>query len=129
MKLNKKNYILKNNYITKPKYSYLAENLENPRTPLSYGQPKIHKIFDSFLPLRYIVPGFNSCTCNLLNFVDSFLKFQAQKCKSFIRGNKDFTIKLSSVKNISEDSFFVTMNVSSLYTNVDHEEGAEACFK
>ena len=25
--------------------------------------------------------------------------------------------------------FFVTINVSSLYTNIDHEEGAEACFK
>ena len=28
-----------------------------------------------------------------------------------------------------ETSFLVTMDVSSLYTNIDHEEGAEACFK
>ena len=52
--------MLKNNYITKQEYSYLAENLENPRTPLFYGLPKIHKIFDSFSPLRPIVSGFNS---------------------------------------------------------------------
>ena len=38
-------------------------------------------------------------------------------------------MKLSSIKNISENSFLVTMDVSSLYTNIDHEEGAEACFK
>ena len=37
----------------------------------------------------------------------------------------DFLIKLLSIKNISENSFLVTMDVSSLYTNIDHEEGAE----
>ena len=67
--------ILKNNYITKQEYNYLTENLENPQTPLFYGLPKIHKIFDSFPPLRHIVSGFNSCTCNLSKFVSSFLKF------------------------------------------------------
>ena len=38
-------------------------------------------------------------------------------------------MKLSSIKNIPENSFLVTMDVSSLYTNIDHEEGAEACFQ
>ena len=38
--------MLKNNNITKQEYNYLAENLENPRTSLFYGPPKIHKIFD-----------------------------------------------------------------------------------
>ena len=42
--------MLKNNYITKQEYNYLAENLENPRTPLLYGLQKIHKIFDSLPP-------------------------------------------------------------------------------
>ena len=59
----------------------------------------------------------------------SFLKFQAQKCKSFIRDTKDFLIKLSSIKNIPENSFLVTIDVSSLYINIYHEEGEEACFK
>ena len=84
--------MLKNNYITKHEYNYLTESLENPRTPLFYGLPKIHKIFDLFPPLRPIVSGFDSCTCNLSKFVDSFLKFQAQKCKSYIRDTKDFLI-------------------------------------
>ena len=121
--------MLKNSYITKQEYNYLSENLENPRTPLYYGLPKIHKIFDLFPPLRPIVSGFDSCTCNLSKFVDSFVKFQAQKCKSYIRDTKDFLIKLSSIKSIPANSFLVTMDVSSLYTNIDHEEGAEACFK
>ena len=118
--------MLKNSYITKQEYNYLAENSENPQTPLFYGLPKIHKIFDSFPPLQPIVSGLHSCTCNL---IDSFLKFQAQKCKSYIRDTKVFLIKLSSIKNIPENSFLVTTDVLSLYINNDHEEGAEACFK
>ena len=124
--------MLKNNFITKQEYNYLTENLKNPRTPLFYGLPKIQKIFDSFPPLRTIISGFNSCTCIMSKFVDSFIKFQAQKCKSYMRDTKDFLIKLSSVKNIPENNFLVTMDVSSfssLYTNIDHKEGAEACFK
>ena len=121
--------LLKNSYITKQEYNYLTENLENLRTPLFYGLPKIHKIFDLFPPLRPIVSGFDFCTYNLSKFVDSFLTFQAQKRKSYIRDTKDFLIKLSSIKNIPANSFLVTMDVSSLYTNIDHEKGAEACFK
>ena len=76
-----------------------------------------------------MVSGFNSCTRNLSKFVDSFLKFQAQKCKSYLRDTEDFLMKLSSIEYIPENSFLVTTDVSSLYTNIDPEEGAEACFK
>ena len=40
--------MLKNNYIRKEEYNYLAENLENPRTPLFYGIPKINKLLTHF---------------------------------------------------------------------------------
>ena len=65
----------------KQEYNCLTENLENPRTLLFYRLPKIHKKFDLFSPLRPIVSGFDSCTCNLSKFVDSFLKFESQKIK------------------------------------------------
>ena len=100
--------MLKNNYITKQEYNYLTENLENPRTPLFYGLPKIHKIFDLFPPLRPLFSGFDSCTSNLSKFVDSFLKFQAQKCKSYIGDTKDFLIKPSSIK-ISQKTVFLLL--------------------
>ena len=38
-------------------------------------------------------------------------------------------MKLSSIKNIPENGFLVAIDVSSLYTNIDHKEGAEACFQ
>ena len=71
-----------------------------------------------------LIPAHTLCQ-NLL----IFKKFQVQKCKSFIRDTKDFLIKLSSIKNIPENSFLVTMDVSALYTNIDHEEDADASFK
>ena len=100
-KLKKKNYdMLNNKYITNPEYRYVTENLENTQTSLFYGLPKIHKIFNSFPSLRPNAPDVNSCTCNLSKFVDSFLKFQALKCKSYIRDTKDFLKKFSSITTI-----------------------------
>ena len=51
------------------------------------------------------------------------------KCKSYIRDTKDFLNKLQQIKNIPTNAKLVTMDVSSLYTNIDHNEGAEACFE
>ena len=34
---------------------------------------------------------------------------------------------LSSIKNIRDDNFIITMDAPSLYTNISHEEGAETC--
>ena len=38
-------------------------------------------------------------------------------------------IELSSIKNIPENSLFVTIDVLSPYINIHYNEGAEACFK
>ena len=37
--------------------------------------------------------------------------------------------KLFSIKYISDNSFFVTMEFSFIYSNINLEENAEACFK
>ena len=97
--------MLKINCITEEEFNYLAEKLESPKALLFYRLPKIHKIFDSFPLLQPITSGFNFGTCNLPKFVDSFLKFQDQKSKSYIRNTKNFLIKLSSIKHFPENSF------------------------
>ena len=108
----------------------LEEHLIKPRTPFFYGLPKIHKMFSSFPPLRPIISGYNSCTARLSEYLDTFLKYQAKRRKSFLRDTKDFLVKLQSLKGkIPNRSILVTMDVSSLYTNIDHEEGAEACYR
>ena len=82
-----------------------------------------------FPPLRPIVSHLNSNSCKLSEFIDSFLKYQAKRCKSFIRDTKDFLLKLKSIGKLPPNSILVTMDVSSLYTNINHEEGAQACFE
>ena len=117
------------NHITDKETRYLGDDLVKPRTPLFYGLPKIHKVFEHLPPMRPIVSGFGSCTTKLSEFLDSFLKHQAQRCKSYIKDTNQFLLKLQSLKKLPSNTILVTMDVSSLYTNIDQEEGAEACFK
>ena len=89
------------------------------------------KVFKSFPPLRPIVSHVGSCTHRLSEFLDSFLKFQARLSSSFIRDTKHFLQKIEGLKEkgVPSDSILVTMDVTSLYTNIDHEEGANACYE
>ena len=116
-------------YISDKEKRYLEEDLIKPRTPLFYGLPKIHKVFTNVPPMRPIVSGFCSCTTKLSEFLDSFLKYHAQRCKSYIKDTNQFLLKLQSLKKLPLNTILVTFDVSSLYTNIDQEEGAEACFK
>ena len=99
-------------------------------TPYFYGLPKIHKKFDQFPPLRPMCSGFYSCTSKLSEFVDAFLKPLAQQSSSYIKDTSDFVQKIETdVAPLVTHSkiFLVTMDVSSLYPNIDHQEGIDAC--
>ena len=104
---------------------------EGTRTPSFYGLPKIHKDFDSFKPLRPICSGFNSCTVKISEFVDVFLKPAAQQNPSYIKDTSHFVLKIENdvAQKIPppNKTFLVTMDVSSLYPNIDHNEGISAC--
>ena len=120
--------MLTDELLTKKEHFLLTEHLNEPRTPVFYRLPKIHKMFSNFPPLRPIVSGYKSCSNRLSEYLDSFLKFQAQKCNSYVRDTKDFLNKINDLQNLPSNSTLVTMDVSSLYTNKDHNEGAESCF-
>ena len=96
------------------------------RTPLFYGLPKIHNPFTKFPELRPICSGTDSSTFTLSEFLDSFLKAASRKTKSFIRYSTDFICKTKDTL-IPKNYFLVTLDVKSLYPNIDQEEGAEAC--
>ena len=102
---------------------------EGTHTPSFYGLPKIHKDFHSFSPLRTICSGFNSCTVKISEFVDVFLKPAAQQNPSYIRDTSHFVHKIGNdlaPKTTPNKTFLVTMDVSSLYPNIDHNEGISA---
>ena len=119
--------LLSNDIITE----FEASNLTlGTRTPCFYGLPKIHKLFDHFPPLRPICSGYYSCTAKISEFVDAFLKPAAQHSSSYVRDTLDFIRKLETQVPIhinANNSFLVSMDVVSLYPNIDHEEGISAC--
>ena len=119
-----------NDYITKlEKEAIIDFNLaaglktQNPRTPIFYLLPKIHKANN---PGRPIVSQTNGPTSKISKFVDYFLKRHAIKTKSYIKDTTHFLMKLSSIKEIPEKSILVTIYVTSLYTNIPHDDGIKA---
>ena len=103
---------------------------DGSRAPYFCGLPKIRKKFDRFPPLRPICSGFNSCTSKLSEFVDVFLKPSVQQSPSYIKDTSDFVQKIETdVASLITHSktLLVTMDVSSLYPNIDHQEGIDAC--
>ena len=104
----------------------LTESAAKPRLAIFYGLPKTHISFVNFPPLRPIVSGFSSCTSRLSEFVFTLLKFQTQKCKSYLRDTKDFLQKLLKFKALPDNAILVKMDAASLYTNIDHDDGVLA---
>ena len=74
--------------ISEADHKFLTQDLEHVETPIFYGLPKIHKMFDLFPPLRPIVSQMKSATRRLSEFLDSFLKYKARRTSSFIRDTK-----------------------------------------
>ena len=112
-----------NDYINKFEESML---IEGSRTPSFYGLPKLHKAFSNFPPLRPISSGSSSCTKRLSEFIDTFLKPLAQKLPSYVQDTTSFINKLRTQK-FSGPIYVSSLDVTSLYPNIDHEEGSQAC--
>lgn len=101
------------------------------RTPQFYILPKTHKEFDINLPLGYpgrpIVSACNSSTDNISKYIDYVLKPLMQSLPSYVKDTTDFIQKLKSFKLAHANSYLVTLDVLSLYTNIPHKDGLDAC--
>ena len=91
-------------------------------TPLFYGLPKVRK---PNIPLRPIVSACDSPTDQLSNYVTHFIQPLVAILSSYIRDNKHFLQLLESLPLLPENAILVTADVTSLYTNILHEEGIE----
>ena len=75
------------------------------------------------MPGRPVVSSVSSPTEKISAFVDEFLKPMAQELPSYMKDTTHFLQKIDKVGEISEDTYMVTLDVKSLYTNIDNEEG------
>ena len=95
---------------------------KNPRISTFYMLPKIHKSGSQGRP---IVNSIGSITEKISAFVDSHLRQYTPRIPSYIMDTTHF---INIMKNIQLDpeDLLLTIDVSSLYTNIPHTEGIAA---
>ncbi|XP_041461655.1 uncharacterized protein LOC121412959 [Lytechinus variegatus] len=96
----------------------------NAKPARFYLLPKIHKPGN---PGRPILSGNGSPTENISLFVDYHIKPLVSRAPSYIHDTPDFLRKLNDIKDqIPETALIGTLDVSSLYANIPHDEGIQA---
>ena len=103
----------------------IADGLKNssPRTPQFYISPKIHKEGN---PGHPVVSSINCHTANISNYVDYHLQPIVKQIPSYVKDTNNFINKINAVKSVPKNSYLVTMDVRSLYTNIPNAEGISA---
>eukprot|EP00105_Crassostrea_gigas_P014468 XP_011431136.1 PREDICTED: uncharacterized protein LOC105330902 [Crassostrea gigas] len=84
--------------------------------------PKIQK---EGMPGRPIVSAIGNPTEKISEFIDSHLRPHVEDSPSYIKDTTDYLNKTPS-SVLPDHSLLVTMDVTSLYTNIPHDEGIEA---
>jgi len=98
---------------------------EEPRTQKFYMLRKMHK---DPKKLRPIVSSCNGPTEQISQFMDTLLQPVMKATPSYIKDSKQFINTLESLP-LPPDTLLVTIDVSSLYTNIPQDEGIEACIE
>ena len=106
------------NLFTEKNFDYL--NIPNPIEARFYLLPKIYK---KSIPGRPTCSSINHPTSNISKFVDEHIKKYVPKTKSYVRVTQHFISRIKQLGQIPENSLLVTLDVSSLYTNIPNHEG------
>lgn len=104
-------------------YTYLY--IKEPKTPSFYLLPKIHK-GKIPPPGRPIVSANNCPTERISGFVDFFLRPSVALIPSYIKDTTHFLQIINSLGTLPPGCLLVTMDVTSLYTNIPNTEGITA---
>ena len=78
---------------------------------------------------RPIVSANESPTERVSAFVDNFLALIVKTGRSYIRDTSDFLLKLQDIGDLCGDELLLTLDVSSLYTNIPNDKGTMATLR
>lgn len=109
-------------YIDDKTLEYLTP--DNPKAGRFYLLPKIHKPNN---PGRPIVSANGHPTEKISEFVDYHLRPHVESLPSFVKDTTDYLQKMAALNPLPPGTTLVTMDVTSLYTNIPHADGIEAC--
>ena len=96
---------------------------EKIKTPEFHILPKIHKANNRG---RLVISSVNCHTSRISEFVDYYLHPEVKKLKPYVKDTTDFVKKIEAIDHVSNESYLVSLDVHSLYTNIPHHEGIEA---
>lgn len=113
--------MLSNNEIGNNVYTTL--NPTDCRPGQFYLLPKIHK---EGMPGRPIVSAIGHPTEKISEYIDLHLRPHVENLPSYLKDTTDYINKTPSA-DLPNNTLLVTMDVTSLYTNIPHDEGIEAC--
>ena len=106
-------------HIDKMTEKWLSLTPNPPRIPVFYTLTKIHK---PTLVGRPIISGCDGPTERISSFVDRLIQPIAQMQDSYLKDTTDF-INFIETKKFPANTILVSMDVTSLYTNIPQEEG------
>ncbi|MCY4327357.1 MAG: GIY-YIG nuclease family protein, partial [Rhodobacteraceae bacterium] len=98
---------------------------KSPRTALIYFLAKIHK---NPMGIRPIVSTVNSATANLAEFLDFYLQPIMKSLPAYLKDTGQFLQEISNFQ-VNKNTWLITVDVKSLYTNIPNEEGIQACYE
>jgi hypothetical protein len=113
--------VLEKQEITEKVFKHLSPL--GSRTPRFYFLPKIHK---KVVKGRPIISGNGCPTEKISQFVDEHIKHIVPLLPSYIKDTTDFVKMIESLPTVCKNAVLVTMDVSSLYTCIPHDEGIKA---
>ena len=115
------NVLHDHNHIDEMTKKWLCQTPNPPRVPVFYTLTKIHKPTPVGRP---IISGCDGPTEKLSALIDKLLQLIAQKQPSYLKDTTDFINFLEKIK-VPKNTILVSMDVTSLYTNIPQEEGIE----
>lgn len=116
--------------ISEKQFHYLSPPVI-PRPRRFYMLPKIHKdqlswsIPSKTPPGRPIVSNCDSETDKIAEFIETFLQQKSQSHPSYIKDTSDFISKIKALQ-IPENALLITLDVDSMYTNINTRDGMQA---
>ena len=111
--------LLSEGHIDKMTAKWLSHTPDPPRIPVFYTLTKIHK---RTLVGRPVISGCSGPTEKISAFVDHLIQPIAQQQDSYLKDTTDFINFIERIK-LPSSAILVSMDVTSLYTNIPHREG------
>ena len=96
---------------------------ENPKTPHFYIKPKVHKNGN---PGRPVISSINCHTSKISEYVDYHLQPIVKEIPSYAQDTTDFLRKINQIDFVPDNTYLVSLDVKSLYTNIPNAEGIKS---